>query len=154
MFDKTHLVGLVIEPQHIWQIHQMWKAIGKDCPWALCLGVSPELLLCLTDPGADAALTLRFLLRPSWPLQCPSVRILNLMSSLPRLTFSSTADGVSEAGYIGAFTGSSLEVFKCESNNLTVPASTEIVLEGTLSVTETGPEGPLAPPCRSFTSIH
>jgi len=51
-------------------------------------------------------------------------------------------DGVSEAGYIGAFTGSALEVVKCETNDLYVPASTEIVFEGTLSVTERGPEGP------------
>ncbi|KAL8277938.1 hypothetical protein RQP46_009570 [Phenoliferia psychrophenolica] len=103
VFDKTHLVGLVIEPQHIWQIHQMWKAVGKDCPWALCLGVPPAAIMAASMP-------------------------------IP--------DGVSEAGYIGAFTGASLEVVKCESNNLMVPASSEIVMEGTLSITETGPEGP------------
>jgi UbiD family decarboxylase len=39
--DKNHLVGLVIEPQHIWQIHQMWKKEGKDVPWALAFGVPP-----------------------------------------------------------------------------------------------------------------
>jgi UbiD family decarboxylase len=25
VLDKNHLIGLVIEPQHLWQIHQMWK---------------------------------------------------------------------------------------------------------------------------------
>ena len=39
--DKNHLAGLVIEPQHIWQIHQMWKKEGKDVPWALAFGVPP-----------------------------------------------------------------------------------------------------------------
>lgn len=60
----------------------------------------------------------------------------------PPLTPNCAADGISEADYIGAFTGSSLEVVKCETNDLYVPASTEIVFEGTLSISETGPEGP------------
>lgn len=49
-------------------------------------------------------------------------------------------DGVSEAGYIGALTGSALEVIRCETNDLYVPASSEIVFEGTLSITERRPE--------------
>jgi UbiD family decarboxylase len=51
-------------------------------------------------------------------------------------------DGVTEAGYVGAMTGHALDVVKCETNDLYVPASAEIVFEGTLSITETGPEGP------------
>jgi UbiD family decarboxylase len=51
-------------------------------------------------------------------------------------------DGVTEAGYIGAMTGSALDVVKCETNDLYVPANAEIVFEGTLSISETGPEGP------------
>lgn len=51
-------------------------------------------------------------------------------------------DGVSEGGYVGAMTGSSLELVKCDTNDLYVPATSEIVFEGTLSITETGPEGP------------
>lgn len=93
----------MIEPQHIWQIHQLWKAEGRDCPWALCFGVPPAAIMAASMP-------------------------------IP--------DGVSEAGYIGAFTGSALEVIKCETNDMYVPASTEIVFEGSLSITERGPEGP------------
>ncbi|RFU30795.1 hypothetical protein B7463_g5536, partial [Scytalidium lignicola] len=51
-------------------------------------------------------------------------------------------DGVSEADYIGAMTGSPLELVKCDTNDLYVPANAEIVMEGTISVTEKGPEGP------------
>jgi hypothetical protein len=36
-------------------------------------------------------------------------------------------------------TGNALDVVKCETNDLYVPANAEIVLEGTLSITETGP---------------
>ncbi|KAH8680665.1 UbiD decarboxylyase family [Xylariales sp. PMI_506] len=50
--------------------------------------------------------------------------------------------GVSEAEYVGALCGSPLEVVKCETNDLYVPANSEIVLEGTISVTETAKEGP------------
>ncbi|KAL4893627.1 UbiD decarboxylyase family [Aspergillus ambiguus] len=101
--DKNHLTGLVIQPQHIWQIHQMWKNEGRDVPWALAFGVPPAAIMA---------------------------------SSMP------IPDGVTEAGYVGAMTGSSLELVKCDTNDLYVPATSEIVFEGTLSITETGPEGP------------
>ncbi|EXJ72348.1 uncharacterized protein A1O5_04852 [Cladophialophora psammophila CBS 110553] len=101
--DKNHLVGLVIEPQHIWQIREQWKAIGKDVPWALCFGVPPAAIMAASMP-------------------------------LP--------SGLSEADYIGAMTGTALDVVKCETNDLYVPATSEIVFEGTLSVSELAPEGP------------
>lgn len=101
--DDKHLTGLVIEPQHIWQIHQMWKKEGRDVPWALAFGVPPAAIMA---------------------------------SSMP------IPDGVTEAGYVGAMTGSALELVKCDTNNLLVPATSEIVFEGTLSITETGSEGP------------
>ncbi|KAI9727009.1 MAG: Ferulic acid decarboxylase 1 [Cirrosporium novae-zelandiae] len=101
--DKRHLTGLVIEPQHIWQIHQMWKKEGKDVPWALALGVPPAAVM---------------------------------TSSMP------IPDGVTEAGYIGSMVGEALDLVKCETNDLYVPANSEIVMEGTLSISETGPEGP------------
>lgn len=101
--DKDHLTGLVIEPQHIWQIHQMWKKQGRDVPWALAFGVPPAAIMA---------------------------------SSMP------IPDGVTEAGYVGAVTGTALDLVKCETNDLYVPSNAEIVLEGTISVTETGPEGP------------
>lgn len=101
--DRNHLVGLVIEPQHIFQIFEQWKAIGKDMPWALAVGVPPAAIMASSMP-------------------------------LP--------DGLSEADYIGSLAGSPLEVVKCETNNLLVPANAEVVFEGTCSVTESGPEGP------------
>ncbi len=101
--DKNHLTGLVIEPQHLWQIHQMWKKEGRDVPWALAFGVPPAAIMA---------------------------------SSMP------IPDGVSEAEYVGAMVGQPLELVKCDTNGIYVPATSEIVFEGTLSVTETGDEGP------------
>lgn len=101
--DKNHLTGLVIEPQHLWQIHQMWKKEGRDVPWALAFGVPPAAIMA---------------------------------SSMP------IPDGVSEAEYVGAMVGQPIELVKCDTNGIYVPATSEIVLEGTLSITETGDEGP------------
>jgi 4-hydroxy-3-polyprenylbenzoate decarboxylase len=50
---------------------------------------------------------------------------------------------VSECDYTGAYFGESVEVVKCETSDLEVPASAEIVVEGTISNTETAIEGPM-----------
>jgi 4-hydroxy-3-polyprenylbenzoate decarboxylase len=52
-------------------------------------------------------------------------------------------DGVNEADFIGGYLGEPVEVVDCETVDLQVPATSEIVLEGTASVTETVPEGPM-----------
>ncbi|KAM0085540.1 Ferulic acid decarboxylase 1 [Fusarium odoratissimum] len=101
--DQNHLCGLIIEPQHLWQIHQMWKKEGKDMPWALAFGVPPAAIMAASMP-------------------------------LP--------GGCSEAEYVGSLVGLPLKVVKCETNELHVPANSEIVFEGSCSITETAPEGP------------
>lgn len=101
--DKTRLVGLVIPPQHIWQIHEMWKKEGKDMPWALAFGVPPAAIMASSMP-------------------------------LP--------DGLSEGDYVGSLAGHSIDVVKCETNDLYVPANSEIVFEGSCSISERAPEGP------------
>ncbi|KAF4959173.1 hypothetical protein FGADI_1860 [Fusarium gaditjirri] len=51
-------------------------------------------------------------------------------------------EGVSEAEYVGALVGKPLDLVKCELNNLLVPANSEIVFEGTFSLTDKAYEGP------------
>lgn len=51
-------------------------------------------------------------------------------------------DSLSEYGFAGLLRGSKTEVAKCLSNDLLVPASAEIVLEGFIYPGETAPEGP------------
>jgi UbiD family decarboxylase len=101
--NEKQLVGLVMPPQHIAQIFQMWKEKGEDVPWALALGVPPAAIM---------------------------------VSSMP------LPDGVTEAEYIGSMTGQAMELVKCETNDMHVPANSEMIIEGTISVTETGHEGP------------
>ena len=50
---------------------------------------------------------------------------------------------VDEDGYVGALTGSPVEVVPAETNDLSVPATAEIVLEGHISHDETALEGPM-----------
>ncbi|WP_069885036.1 UbiD family decarboxylase [Streptomyces luteocolor] len=50
---------------------------------------------------------------------------------------------VNEDGYVGALTGTPVDVVRTETNGLYVPANSEIVLEGFLSRDETADEGPM-----------
>jgi 4-hydroxy-3-polyprenylbenzoate decarboxylase len=52
-------------------------------------------------------------------------------------------EGVNEADFLGGYLGEPIEVVDCETVDLQVPATSEIVIEGTISVTETAPEGPM-----------
>lgn len=51
---------------------------------------------------------------------------------------------VDEVDFVGAYTGNPVDVVRCESVDLEVPANAEIVLEGRLSSTDIGLEGPFA----------
>ncbi|MBI2954036.1 MAG: UbiD family decarboxylase [Chloroflexi bacterium] len=54
------------------------------------------------------------------------------------------ANDVSEWDYWGAFTGEPLKVVKCETNDLFVPATAEIVIEGMIDWEEREFEGPFS----------
>ncbi len=51
-------------------------------------------------------------------------------------------DSLSEYAFAGLLRGSKTELVKCQSNDLQVPASAEIVLEGAIYPNETAAEGP------------
>lgn len=63
--------------------------------------------------------------------------------ALPFISGMPLPDGVEESGYLGALLGEPLELVQCETIDLQVPASAEIVIEGHLSVERTGVEGPM-----------
>jgi 4-hydroxy-3-polyprenylbenzoate decarboxylase len=52
-------------------------------------------------------------------------------------------DGVDEADFVGGYLGEPVEVVGCETVDLQVPATSEMVLEGTVSIDEVEPEGPM-----------
>ena len=51
-------------------------------------------------------------------------------------------EGVSEADVIGGYLGEPVDTVKCETVDLCVPASSEIVIEGYIAINETKEEGP------------
>jgi len=51
--------------------------------------------------------------------------------------------GVNEADYMGGYFGQPVEVVKCDTVDLEVPATAEIVIEGHISDSETASEGPM-----------
>ncbi|MEU7055854.1 UbiD family decarboxylase [Streptomyces sp. NPDC046197] len=51
--------------------------------------------------------------------------------------------GCDEAGFLGGWFGEPLQVVRCRTVDLEVPATAEIVVEGTVSLDETLPEGPM-----------
>lgn len=98
------IAGVVIPTQDLGKIFNEWKKIGKDMPYALCLGVDPGITMIAGYP-------------------------------LP--------DYVNEGETIGGWYGEAIDVVKCETNDLEVPATSEIVIEGTVSLTDTVFEGPM-----------
>jgi 4-hydroxy-3-polyprenylbenzoate decarboxylase len=50
---------------------------------------------------------------------------------------------VEEVGYLGALLGRPVELVRCQTNDLLVPADAEIVIEGHLSITRDALEGPM-----------
>lgn len=63
--------------------------------------------------------------------------IVPYVASLPLIP-----EGYDDAGYAGSLVGRPLEMVKCETNELVVPASSEIVIEGEFSISRDGLEGP------------
>ncbi|MDH6630308.1 UbiD family decarboxylase [Streptomyces sp. LBL] len=63
--------------------------------------------------------------------------VLPIVSGMPLAT------GVEEGGYIGGLLGEPIELVQCETVDLQVPATAEIVIEGHLSIERTAVEGPM-----------
>jgi 4-hydroxy-3-polyprenylbenzoate decarboxylase len=81
-----------------------------------------------------------------WQAQGKSMPFALALGTEPVIPFVSGMpldDGVNEADFIGGYLGEPVEVIDCETVDLQVPATSEIVLEGMASVTETVPEGPM-----------
>jgi len=61
---------------------------------------------------------------------------------IPLVSSMNVPYGICEADVVGGYTEEPLEVVKCETVDLYVPANAEIVIEGHISITDTKPEGP------------
>lgn len=50
VYDKTHMVGLIIRPQHIAIIFEEWEKTGEDMPYAISLGAPPIAIMAASMP--------------------------------------------------------------------------------------------------------
>ena len=63
--------------------------------------------------------------------------------AVPFASAMSLPDGVSESAFLGGYYGEAVRVVRCETVDLRVPATAEIVIEGHLSMEDTRLEGPM-----------
>jgi len=73
----------------------------------------------------------------------PFALALGTEPAIPFVSGMPLDENVDEANFLGGYLGEPVDVVDCETVPLQVPATAEIVLEGTLSDTETAPEGPM-----------
>jgi UbiD family decarboxylase len=111
--------------------------------WSIFRGMVHDRnhLVCLVGGGQHNSIIRDLWLKEGrdempWALAMGVPPIASVVASMP------VPEGVSESEYIGAVTGRPLDLVRCELNDLLVPANSEIILEGTMSFTRKGPEGP------------
>ena len=73
----------------------------------------------------------------------PFALALGVEPAIPFLCGMPIPAHMDEADVLGALFGTGIEVTKCETSDLLVPATAEIVIEGVLSASEKAPEGPM-----------
>ena len=98
-------------------------------------------LVCLVGPGQHNSIIRQQWLDQGreempWALALGAPPAAMIVAAMP------VPEGVSESEYVGAVVARPLDLVKCELSDLLVPANSEIVMEGTFSLTKTAPEGP------------
>ena len=73
----------------------------------------------------------------------PFALALGVEPAIPFLCGMPIPANMDESGVLGAHFGEGIEVVRCETSDLHVPATAEIVIEGVLSKDEKAPEGPM-----------
>ncbi|KAJ4129032.1 hypothetical protein NW768_007561 [Fusarium equiseti] len=119
---------------------------GSWVNWSITRGMinenDPKSLICPVIPRQDIGV-----IRKMWQDQgkdMPFALCFGVSPAAIMISGMPIPKGENEAAFIGALTGSPVEVTKCETSNIRVPADAEIIFEGTVSQTETAPEGPMA----------
>ncbi len=93
IYDKNHIVSLLVRSQHWGQHFTKWAERGEDMPIAFVYGWDPAMILCSGSPWHHP-------------------------------------NGKSEWEWLGAIRGEAVPLVKCETVDLYVPATAEIVIEG------------------------
>lgn len=129
-FLQTYGIHMLQTPDGSWTNWSIFRAQVYD----------KRHLVALINPGQH-----NHIIREQWKALGKDVPWALSFGGPPAATMAAASpvpEGISEAEYVGAMLGKPLDLVKCQLNDLLVPANSEIVLEGTLSTTEMGDEGP------------
>ncbi|WYZ41020.1 hypothetical protein EsH8_IV_001361 [Colletotrichum jinshuiense] len=127
----TYGIHILQTPDKSWTNWSIFRGMVHDKNHLVCLVGSGQHNSIIRDLWLKEGKT-----EMPWALALGVPPITSIVASMP------VPEGISESEYVGAITGRPLDLVKCELNDLMVPANSEIVLEGTMSFTETGQEGP------------
>lgn len=124
-------------------IHVLRSPDGSWTNWSIFRGMVHDKnhIVCLVNPGQH-----NHMMKEKWQKQGSKEIPWALALGVPPVATIAAAmpipEGVSEGEYVGAVVGKPLDVVKCEMSDLLVPANSEIILEGSMSLVETADEGP------------
>lgn len=116
---------------------------GKWVNWGIARVMILDKKSCLANvcPNQDT-----MFIRDQWFAQGKPMPVAIVQGGPPIIPFATGMTfgrNVSECEMIGGYTGKPVELVKCETCDLEVPATAEIVIEGEFSPTETATEGPM-----------
>lgn len=124
-------------------IHILQSPDGSWTNWSIFRGMVHDQnhIVCLVNPGQH-----NHMIKEKWQKQGSEEIPWALALGVPPVATIAAAmpipEGISEGEYVGAVVGKPLDVVKCEMSDLLVPANSEIILEGSMSLVETADEGP------------
>ncbi|KAG9252974.1 putative 3-octaprenyl-4-hydroxybenzoate carboxy-lyase [Emericellopsis atlantica] len=136
---QTYGVHLLRSPDGTWTNCSIFRGMIHDSRSLVCLVGTGQHNAIIREKWIQAGKT-----EMPWALALGVPPSLNLAAALP------IPEGVTEVEYIGAQVGKPLDMVKCELSGLEVPATSEIVLEGTASLVDKAYEGPF----EDFLGLH
>ena len=116
---------------------------GQWTNWAIArvMHVNKTQLVPSIGPSKDTAKIFSM-----WKALGQDMPIAIFQGGPPVISFASGGSlgvGISEVDVVGGYLGEPVEVVKCETHELCIPATSEIVVEGFLSVSDRAMEGPM-----------
>jgi UbiD family decarboxylase len=150
--DDINLQDLPIPQLHVndggkymqtYGIHVLQTPDRRWTNWSIFRGMVHDRnhLCCLVGPGQHSSIV-RAEWRKTGVSEVPWALALGVPPAASLVAALPIPKNVPEGEYVGGMVGRPLELVKCDSNDLLVPASSEIVLEGALLLDHTGEEGP------------
>lgn len=130
-YIQTYGIHVLQTPDRSWTNWSIFRGMVHD----------KNRIVCLVGSGQHNP-TIRDLWLAQNKTEIPWALALSAPPAATMVAAMSVPEGVSEDEYAGALVGQPLDLVKCELSGLLVPANSEIVMEGTFSLTDKAFDGP------------